>query len=538
MTKRSVSRNEAKEACELYVNGHGFSLLFKSILTAFCGCLQVLMGALVFFNLLPKRTEIAKGIWSTVPIRVWCVVLCTMVMSPAIWLGTLHQLEKHMRMMRTLFTLGADQLDKARVATTAAKEMSAAGHNFTEAMNATLSDVSGMLAKHNFSVTLGNVSDMLGKAHSFNATRDAANADSSVAAMQSGVAQLKLWFDPLIPAAWVGAVIAVIATYIACGWACYAIRRAIWRRQTGEVNDLFAEFDKDNSGQLDKKEAHLFLEKFLLDNDGWDPLQTEYNFEKGSFFLGLFVWNMLFAQGILFLVVFIVSYIIMNQLLRTWLWEHAWELFVTFGLPPLIALIQRKALFSFWLSNAKGAQHPRFLSWADLITTLTSITQGLMYGIMRLVFLVGFAVLSLFRVDSSLLKGNKFFVGFDMPYQSYLSVLSHIRQKQEFDTMALKEAFLYDKLDQYREYRHSDRPPPYSPRAAQLRAEFASPQRTGSGAPYRAEPHSALESGAEMFHERSRVALNERTHTAPLAIGSQRESRSGGGRLLPRTMRR
>ena len=41
----------------------------------------------------------------------------------------------------------------------------------------------------------------------------------------------------------------------------------------------------------------------------------------------------------------------------------------------IVTLIQRKTLFSFWLSNAKGAQHPRFLSWADLITTLTSITQ-------------------------------------------------------------------------------------------------------------------------------------------------------------------
>ena len=69
-------------------------------------------------------------------------------------------------------------------------------------------------------------------------------------------------------------------------------------------------------------------------------LDGRYDFEKGSFFLGLFVWNMLFAQGILFVVVFIVSYVVMNQLLRMWLWEHAWELFVMFGLPPLIALIQ------------------------------------------------------------------------------------------------------------------------------------------------------------------------------------------------------
>ena len=40
------------------------------------------------------------------------------------------------------------------------------------------------------------------------------------------------------------------------------------------MNELFAQFDKDNSGQLDKREAHLFLEKFLHDNDGWDPLHT------------------------------------------------------------------------------------------------------------------------------------------------------------------------------------------------------------------------------------------------------------------------
>jgi len=142
---------------------------------------------------------------------------------------------------------------------------------------------------------------------------------------------------------------------------------------------------------------------------------------------------MLFAQAILFVVVAVVSYAIMNQYIRTWVWAHAWYLFLSFGLPPLIALIQRKALFSFWLSDGKGARHPRMLALADLITCCTSITQGLFYGVMRLLSIVAIAVFLLFRVDTSLLKGNRFFVGFDMPYQSYLSVLSHIRQKGEYE---------------------------------------------------------------------------------------------------------
>ena len=40
----------------------------------------------------------------------------------------------------------------------------------------------------------------------------------------------------------------------------------------------------------------LFKIDATIEIERWDPLHTQYDFEKGSFFLGLFVWNMLFAQ--------------------------------------------------------------------------------------------------------------------------------------------------------------------------------------------------------------------------------------------------
>jgi len=127
------------------------------------------------------------------------------------------------------------------------------GKNLTDAFHN--SGAAAFMAKHNIS---GQAVDKVGE------------LDSSVAMAQEGVNAVKMWFDPMMPAAITAMAITLIAMYAACAWCVYSIRRAIKRRQMGEVEDLFAEFDKDNSGQLDKKEAHLFLEKFLLDHNGWD----------------------------------------------------------------------------------------------------------------------------------------------------------------------------------------------------------------------------------------------------------------------------
>ena len=74
---------------------------------------------------------------------------------------------------------------------------------------------------------------------------------------------------------------------------------------------------------------------------------------------------------------------------------------LVFVVPPLVAGIQRKLLFTYWLSRPPtGARHPRMLAFADLVTTITSITQGLYFGVSRLVFIVGIAGFNFFNLST------------------------------------------------------------------------------------------------------------------------------------------